>query len=98
MNRIATPPVPDGSRISTRELRADLARYLAAAEAGARITITSRGKVVARLGPPEELTMAERRKRAFGLLAGKIWIAPDFDEPDQDMLDSIEADIFPPES
>lgn len=83
-------------QVNVRELRSNLARYLAEAEAGARISITSRGKVVARLGPAEELSLAERRKRAFGCMKGEIWMAPDFDEPDQDMLDSVEADIFPP--
>ena len=85
-------PIRD-AEVSVRELRANLARYLA--EAGARIAITSRVKVVARLVPPEELTLAERRRRAFGCMKGKIWIAPDFDEPLQDMIDSVESDIFP---
>jgi len=83
-------PIRD-AEVSMRELRANLARYLAEA----RIAITSRGKVVARLVPPEELTLAERRRRAFGCMKGKIWIAPDFDEPLQDMIDRVESDIFP---
>lgn len=89
----------DGSipprEVSVRDLRANLARYLAEAEAGARIAVTSRGKVVARLGPPEEMSIAERRRRAWGCMKGEIWMAPDADEPLQDMLDSVEADVFP---
>ena len=87
---------PRTLQVNVRELRSNLAHDLAEAEAGACISITSRGKVVAWLGPAEDLSLAERRKRAFGCMKGEIWMAPDFDEPDQDMLDSIEADIFPP--
>jgi prevent-host-death family protein len=97
MDTLEKPPAVEAeTQVSVREFRAHLSRYLARAEAGGRIAVTSRGKVVARLGPPEELSMAERRKRAFGCMKGAIWIAPDFDEPLQDMIDSAEADIFPP--
>jgi prevent-host-death family protein len=92
-----TKPEPEGPlEVSVREFRAHLARYLAVAEAGGQVAVTSRGRVVARLGPPAELSLAERRQRAFGILKGKIWIGPDFDEPVQDMIDSVEADVFPP--
>jgi hypothetical protein len=62
----------------------------------ARIAVTSRGKVVARLGPPEELSSADRRRRAVRCMKGEIWIAPDVDEPLQDMIDSVGFDVVPP--
>ncbi len=42
------------SEINVKELRDQLARFIAQAEAGDEITITRRGKVVARLVPPPQ--------------------------------------------
>jgi hypothetical protein len=44
---------------------------------------------VARLGPPEELSSADRRRRAVGCMKGEIWIAPYADAPLRDMIDSV---------
>ncbi|MCB0073706.1 MAG: type II toxin-antitoxin system prevent-host-death family antitoxin [Caldilineaceae bacterium] len=41
------------SEVNVKELREQLAQYIAQAEAGEEIVITRRGKVVARLMPPE---------------------------------------------
>ena len=41
------------SEVNVKELREQLAQYIAQAEAGDEIVITRRGKVVARLMPPE---------------------------------------------
>lgn len=41
------------AEVNVKELREQLARYIAQAEAGEEIVITRRGKAVARLAPPE---------------------------------------------
>lgn len=89
------PPDLTETRINVRDLRTNLARYLAAAEAGARIAITSRGRVVARLGPPENIGTVERRRRALGALHGRIRVASDFDETPASLIDAMEAELPP---
>lgn len=41
------------AEVNVKELREQLAHYIAQVEAGEEIVITRRGKVVARLAPPE---------------------------------------------
>jgi antitoxin (DNA-binding transcriptional repressor) of toxin-antitoxin stability system len=50
--------VADDTSVSVRELRSNLSRYLARANAGETITVTRAGRVDAELGPPtvEETT------------------------------------------
>jgi antitoxin (DNA-binding transcriptional repressor) of toxin-antitoxin stability system len=52
------PVVADDTSVSVRELRSNLSRYLARANAGETITVTRAGRVDAELGPPtvEETT------------------------------------------
>lgn len=41
----------------------------------------------------------QRPPRALGLLREKIWMAPDFDEPDEELIDLMEnGPIFPDEA
>jgi antitoxin (DNA-binding transcriptional repressor) of toxin-antitoxin stability system len=51
-------------------------------EAGSEIVIARHGKPVARLVPLQR-TVASRQ---LGALRGKIWMAPDFDEPDHELM------------
>ncbi len=55
-------------RASVRELKANLSRYIAEAQAGREVIVTSRGRAVARLSPvgeaaDEEPSAAEIRRR-----------------------------------
>jgi len=72
--------------VSSRELRERLAGFLKAAEEGTEISITVRGREVARLVPPRPA-----RLRPFGLLAGQIEIAPDFDATPDEIVDAMEG-------
>lgn len=58
-----------------RELRNNLSRYMRRVEAGERITVTARGRVVAELMPPET-TRQLGRSRWDALLAAGILRAP----------------------
>jgi prevent-host-death family protein len=74
--------------VNFREFRMNLAGYLRQARQGQEILVTSRGEAVARLVPP---TSTERKPRRPGGLAGKIWIADDFDETPADVIAAMEG-------
>ena len=76
------------------EAKTQFSKLLQQVEAGDEIVIARHGKPVARLVPLQR-TAAPRQ---LGSLRGKIWIAPDFDEPDQELIDLMESGpIFPDE-
>ena len=56
-------------------------------EAGEEITIARAGKPVARLVPILPLSI----ERLAGAWQGKVWIAPDFDESDVDLVRLFEG-------
>ena len=62
---------------NVHEAKTHLSRLLERVAAGEEIVIARAGKPVARLAPLKP----ERQPRQPGALAGKIWIADDFDEP-----------------
>ena len=64
--------------VSVAEAKAKFSDLLKRAERGEEIAVTRHGKIVARLVPPA----AEPKERSSlnGAMAGKIWIADDFDE------------------
>lgn len=74
--------------VNFREFRKNLAGYLRQAQRGEEIIVTSRGEAVARLVPP---VPAERKPRQPGALAGRIWIADDFDETPADIVTAMEG-------
>jgi prevent-host-death family protein len=82
------PPTP--LKVGVRELRANLSSLLRQAQQGRTIEVVSRGHVLAQIGPPEEVT---KKPRELGTLRGKIWMAPDFDEWPQDILESFEREL-----
>ena len=62
---------------NVHEAKTHLSRLLERVAAGEEIVIARAGKPVARLAPLKP----QRQPRRPGALAGKIWIADDFDEP-----------------
>jgi len=76
--------------VNFREFRKNLSGYLRQARQGEEIVVTSRGEAVARLVPPAE---PERKRRQPGGLAGRIWIADDFDETPPDIIAAMEGDL-----
>jgi len=63
--------------ISVEEAQSSLPDLLARVIAGEEVVIASQGKPVARLAPIAKDLPA----RVPGTEKGKIWIAPDFDDP-----------------
>ena len=58
-----------------------LSRLIERALAGEEVIMSKAGKAVAKMVPYE----ATKRPRRLGVLKGKIWIAPDFDELPEDL-------------
>jgi prevent-host-death family protein len=82
-------------QVNVYEAKTRLSKLLEQVEAGEEIIIARHGKPVARLVPLQR-TAAPRQ---LGLLRGKIWISPDFDEPDDELTDLMEnGPIFPDEA
>jgi len=74
------------------EAKTHFSRLVERAEAGEEIIIGRAGKPVARLVPYVERT----EPRVPGALKGQIWMAPDFDEPDEELINSFyESDLGP---
>jgi prevent-host-death family protein len=64
--------------VSVEEAASNFAELLARVTAGEEVVIASGGKPVARLSPVEK---GLPRQRIPDLDKGKIWVAPDFDDP-----------------
>ena len=51
--------------------------------------------IIAKAGEPYRERLKERK---LGGLEGQIWMSPDFDEPDEELIEAIEnSKIFPDE-
>lgn len=81
-------------QVNVYEAKTQLSKLLEQVEAGDEIVIARHGKPVARLVPLQR-TAAPRE---LGTLRGKIWMAPDFDEPDPELEELFyNGPIFPDE-
>lgn len=72
------------NEVGAFEAKTHLSALLEQVQQGKRFYITKRGKRVAELGPPHH---KKKLPRKAGWLKGKIWMAPDFDDPIPGMED-----------
>lgn len=79
-------------QVNIYEAKTQLSKLVDRAEAGEEIVIARHGQPVARLVPLQRV-----RRTGRGSLAGEIWMAPDFDETPQEILDALEEPVEPPE-
>jgi prevent-host-death family protein len=75
------------TEINIHEAKTHLSKILRRVAAGEEIVIARAGKPVARLVPVAE----PKRERELGKYRGQIWIAEDFDELPEDLLDLFEG-------
>lgn len=81
-------------QVNVYEAKTHLSKLLERVEAGEEIVIARNGRPVARLVPAQR----ERPPRVPGGWEGKVWIADDFDEPDEELIDLMyNGPIFPPD-
>ncbi|HKP19046.1 MAG TPA: type II toxin-antitoxin system prevent-host-death family antitoxin [Gaiellaceae bacterium] len=71
--------------VNMHEAKSTLSKLVAKAAAGEEVVIAKAGKPVAKL------VKYEQPARRLGLLEGKIWIADDFDEPDEELIALFEG-------
>jgi len=73
--------------VNIHAAKTHLSRLVEQAASGEEIVIAKAGKPIAKLGP---LGGARRNKRRLGLLAGRLTVADNFDEPlPPDVLDAF---------
>ena len=76
------------------EAKTQLSKLLEQVEAGEEIVIARNGKPVARLVPFQRASV----RRLPGAWKGKVWMSPDFDEPDPELEELLyKGPIFPHE-
>jgi prevent-host-death family protein len=68
-------------QVNVYEAKTQLSKLLEQVEAGDEIVIARNGRPIARLIPLQR----SRPHRVPGGWKGKVWIAPDFDEPDPEL-------------
>jgi prevent-host-death family protein len=71
----------DLDRVNMHEAKTHLSKLVERVEGGEEIVISRAGKPAAKLVPVEEKKLGSRK---LGGWEGKIWISPDFDEPDEE--------------
>jgi len=72
--------------VGVHEAKTQLSRLLVRVQAGEEVTITNRGREIARLVPPRTVS------RTFGMDAGVFTVPDDFDAPlPDDLQRSFEA-------
>ena len=82
-------------QVNVHEAKTTLSKLLERVEAGEDVVIARNGQPVARLTAHKP----KRPDRKPGALKGKIWMADDWDEPDQELIDSFyNSKIFPDDS
>jgi len=72
-----------GTVVNVYEAKSRLSALLNEVEAGASVVIARAGRPVARLIPFEP---EQRKPRIPGTMAGKIWLSPDFDDVDEEIV------------
>jgi prevent-host-death family protein len=81
-------------QVNVYEAKTQLSKLLEQVEAGEEIVIARHGRPVARLVPLQRTPV----HRLPGAWKGKVWMSPDFDEPDPELEDLFyNSPIFPDE-
>lgn len=81
------------TKMNVHEAKTHLSKLIEKAKNGEEVVIANNGVPEVRLVPYEK-----KQKEWFGMDAGKIWIADDFDELPEDILEMMtDPKIFPDE-
>jgi prevent-host-death family protein len=75
--------------VNVYEAKTQLSRLIEAVERGEDVVIARAGRPVVRMVPYAD---AHREPRRLGLMAGQIWMAPDFDEYDGQIIKMFEGE------
>lgn len=81
-----------GVQVNIYEAKTRLSQLVDQAAAGEEVIIARNGRPVARLVPVQR----QPERRVPGGWKGRVWLAPDFDEPDPEMIEAMyEGPVFP---
>jgi len=78
--------------VNLHAAKTHLSRLVDEAVNGEEIVIAKAGRPLVRLVAVDADMMAERRRRSFGVDAGKIWMSDDFDELGDDLARAFGID------
>ena len=81
-------------QVNMQEAKAQLSKLAKLAWQGEEVIIAKSGKPFLKLVPyqPEAALEPEKlERRPLGLLKGQIWMAPDFDETDEEIIEAFEG-------
>ena len=82
-------------QVNMQEAEASLSKLGELAWQGEEIIIAKAGKLFLRLTPYYK---EQGKPRSLGLLEGQIWIAPDFDDTPEELIDLFyDGEVFPEE-
>ena len=87
--------------VNIHAAKTNLSKLIAAAEAGEEVIVARNGKPAVKLTPVESPPPKRERKDGeppswFGMLKGQIWIAPDFEDENEEIGRLMEeGPIFP---
>ena len=73
-------------KVNMHEAKSQLSRLGKLAWEGEEVVIAKAGEPYLRLEPYRD----RLEERQLGGLEGKIWMSPDFDDPDEELMDLIE--------
>lgn len=71
-----------GSQVNIHEAKTQFSKLLARVSDGEEIIIARNGKPIARLAP----LSSEPKERPLGVFRDQIWMAPDFDETPEEII------------
>jgi prevent-host-death family protein len=74
--------------VNIYQAKTQLSRLVDEASKGEEIVIARNGKPVVKLVP---VAPAAMEPRPLGLYAGQIWVAPDFDQTDEELIAAFEG-------
>ncbi|MYD30506.1 MAG: type II toxin-antitoxin system prevent-host-death family antitoxin [Nitrospira sp. SB0675_bin_23] len=81
-------------KVNMHEAKSQLSRLAELARQGEEVVICKAGEPWVHLMPYRE----QMEKRKLGGLEGQIWMSPDFDDEDEELIEAIEqSKIFPDE-
>lgn len=76
------------------QAKTTLSKLVDQALAGEEVVIAKAGRPLVKLTPVAE-TASKAKRGIVGSMEGEIWFGPGWDQPDEDMLNAGDRDIFP---
>jgi prevent-host-death family protein len=84
--------------VNIHAAKTNLSKLIERAEAGEEIVIARNGKPAVKLTPVEAPPAKREKGSWLGSLRGQIWMADDFDAPNEEIGRLMEeGDLFPPD-